>query len=83
MPIVDEERYSFQPIQCFTCVHLRPYTRCDAFPDGIPPEIIAGRDHREPYPGDNGIRYEEIPDDSRMSEREWLRGGDADPNAEA
>ncbi|NCC95668.1 MAG: hypothetical protein EOM02_02400 [Synergistales bacterium] len=32
---------------------------CEAFPDGIPPEISRGYfDHRESYPGDNGIRFE-------------------------
>jgi hypothetical protein len=32
---------------------------CAAFPDGIPDEIIDGDDlHIQPFPGDNGIRYE-------------------------
>jgi len=31
---------------------------CDAFPDGIPDEILRqGFDHRNEYPGDNGIRF--------------------------
>lgn len=34
-----------------------PY--CDAFPERVPREIYTGQfDHREPYPGDNGIRFE-------------------------
>ncbi|WP_229402490.1 hypothetical protein [Micromonospora okii] len=52
--------------QCWSCRHYvsglfgavgRPH--CAAFPEGIPHEVIRGSvDHREPYPGDNGIRWE-------------------------
>jgi|TARA_Y100000296_G_scaffold14363_1_gene16802 hypothetical protein len=32
---------------------------CLAFPDGIPEPIMLGEfDHRKPYDGDNGIRWE-------------------------
>ena len=32
---------------------------CRAFPDAIPAPLLEGRiDHREPYPGDRGIRFE-------------------------
>lgn len=49
--------------QCFDCVHLeegkRPM-RCAAFPDGIPEVILLNKhDHRKPYPGDHGIRFEQ------------------------
>jgi len=34
---------------------------CEAFPDGIPDEILRqGFDHRNEFPGDNGIRF--VPD---------------------
>lgn len=43
---------------CIACVH-RHGADCTAFPDGIPEEILfEGFDHREPYPGDNGVRFE-------------------------
>lgn len=48
--------------QCVTCArfHVSDLS-CDAFPDGIPEEIIAGRfDHTQPYPGDNGLLYEPV-----------------------
>lgn len=50
---------------CPFCRHFRGDIRerniCSAFPEGIPREIIYGPiKHTEPYPGDNGIRFEVI-----------------------
>jgi hypothetical protein len=48
---------------CHLCRHLSTEggMRCTAFPDGIPWEIQAGEwDHRQPHPGDHGIRYEPL-----------------------
>jgi hypothetical protein len=50
--------------QCFDCtrLHAGKGMRCDAFPGGIPEAILLARhDHRQPYPGDNGILFEAKP----------------------
>jgi hypothetical protein len=41
------------------CRHKSKGSRtCSAFPDGIPEVILLNlHDHREPYPGDNGVRF--------------------------
>lgn len=49
---------------CTRCKHFRlePGLPCDAFPDGIPDDILVGGfDHTQPYPGDNGIMFEPAP----------------------
>lgn len=56
---------SFTP--CLACRWLRPPVRgrlvCVAFPAGIPAPLLAGSaDHRDPYPGDGGVRFEPDPD---------------------
>ncbi len=38
-----------------------------AFPIGIPERIFSGFDHRKPFKGDHGVRWELNPD-----EAEWL-----------
>lgn len=50
-----------QSNQCVTCKWNLGGLQCEAYPKGIPVRIVTGEhDHREPYPGDNGIRYEPL-----------------------
>jgi len=51
-----------QSFQCVLCANLDTDNRrkCRAFKI-IPIDIMVGdHDHRTPYPGDNGIRFEKI-----------------------
>jgi hypothetical protein len=48
---------------CFECRHFGEdefgAPVCTAFPAGVPREIyFEGFDHRQPFPGDQGIRWE-------------------------
>jgi hypothetical protein len=43
---------------CATCKRRINPEKCEAFPKGIPMEILTGGHlHRTPYPGDNGLQY--------------------------
>jgi len=47
--------------QCQRCKHYQGASECAAYPDGIPAQIVQNtHDHREAYPGDNGIQFEPI-----------------------
>lgn len=43
--------------------------RCEAFPQGIPEEILSGQNnHKFPVPGDHGILFEPVPGYEEMPE---------------
>jgi len=45
--------------QCIICNNYQMSQTCKAY-NKIPFEIFSGEhDHRKPFPGDNGIRFEE------------------------
>ena len=49
--------------RCHLCIHkFSGIPGCAAYPRGIPHNLAAGVVlHEEPYPGDNGIRFEPNP----------------------
>lgn len=67
MNSIDEE--SGLPVACWTCKHYdeKSRIRCKAFPGGIPLPIQWGEfDHRQPFEGDNGVRYEPVDDPAKL-----------------
>lgn len=53
-------------VQCMACLNWKENIVCNAFPDGIPEEILTGEhDHTESFDGDNGITFEPLPTDER------------------
>lgn len=49
---------------CYSCTHvLCGEVECEAFPDGIPEEVLQCRNrHLEPIPGGHGLRYQFDPE---------------------
>ena len=68
-----------------TCRFYRreaPTLACDAFPGGIPDDIIDSRvDHRQPVEGDRGIRWAQDPQMPELDEElyAWIFGQAEEP----
>lgn len=72
-----EECFGWQ--QCDYCRHFHHDGTCDAFPKGIPSEILGGQhNHRQPFTGDNGIRFEEADELPEYMRRSGEHGSDDD-----
>lgn len=58
MVIIDDKILSvFAP--CGDCANYLSDHKCKAFLEGIPKPILDGENqHKDPYPGDNGIQFE-------------------------
>jgi hypothetical protein len=63
MSALTEDRPRFRLLGiCHLCARRRDVDTCDAFPGGIPNEILVGDfDHRRPYPGDRGLLFSPKP----------------------
>jgi len=60
--------------QCSFCRHWLGRKTCAAFPDGVPAAILDNEhDHREPFAGDNGIRFEAKPGREAAAAENWRR----------
>jgi hypothetical protein len=57
---VDSDNPKGSGFYCYICKHSTDDRICKAF-GKIPDDIWFGKiQHIEPYPGDNGLRYEEV-----------------------
>lgn len=72
-------------IACATCVwfdlNSKGKPSCDAFPDGIPGEILSGKNqHRDAVKGDNGIRWKPVEGFEWLDTPDRIEDFDRDPS---
>ncbi len=73
--------------QCLVCKHQLPWQvgqplRCTAFPDGIPEPLATEKiRHTQAYPGDNGIRFEPLPEYASVFEETRVSHSDKTTSA--
>lgn len=60
---------AYQSLQCIICKYRLDGAYCVAFPDGMPPLVIAGV---EPCPGGNGVKFR-IKDEPKGERRHLKR----------
>lgn len=69
---IPEESAAFAASQCRFCAHWTKARgdQCEVFPLRIPVEILTNRhDHRKPYEGDDGGRFEPLDDEANENQR--------------
>ena len=76
MKFLDDLDKELGGVMCFHCRHYHEFEACtcDAFPDGIPEEVWH-EEHYDPYPGDNGIVFDELSEKEIQERKHRMQNG--------